>query len=389
VDQNHATGPGADKAVRPRRRDRQARPCRPTFEGRAAGRPGPVLVADLGATYLRVALAWDGELGPVTRCHTTELAIDPSLGVTPGIVDVMREVLLGVAHSSIRGSGTHVEPLAIGLGVPAAVDTVGSVHQALEIGVPAGTVVRDAIRAAFGVPVAVDNDANLAALGEHRRGAGRGTRNFILLTLGTNIGMGAMVEEQIFRGATGGAGEAGMLLVPAETIGSPDVPGDGRLVDAGRLGVGISRAPEGYAWIEELVGGGALARAAEGWSTPPAAAGSHASSSARKRPSARVFEQAASGDMRASELVDRAIEGWALTIANLVAVLDPDAIALSGGLVGDIAPFLDQLRRRVTELSRVAPRIVVAELGPRAGLYGAEIAAVRLAAELRTDQGAA
>jgi predicted NBD/HSP70 family sugar kinase len=72
-----------------------------------------------------------------------------------------------------------------------------------------------------------------------------------------------------------------------------------------------------------------------------------------------------------------------------VAVLDPDAIALSGGLVVDIAPFMDQLRQRTTELSRVPPRIVVAELGSRAGLVGAEIAAHRAAGDARTDEDVA
>ena len=391
MDQHDAIGPRVGEAARARRRDRQARMSPgPALTRRVGGPAGALVVADLGATYLRVALARDGELGPVTRRHTTELSVDPSLGVTPGIVEAMREVLRAESNPGAAGAATLVEPLAIGLGVPAVVDDAGAVHWSLDIGVPAGTVMRDAIQAAFGVPVAVDNDANLAVLGEHCQGAGRGTRNFILLTLGTNIGMGAVVDGQIFRGATGGAGEAGMLLVPVETIGPPTEPGGRRLVDAGRLGVGLSRAPEGYAWIEELVGGGALALAAESWmATEARAVGSLAGTTARKRPSARVFEQAVGGNPRAMELVDRAIEGWALMIANLIAVLDPDAIALSGGLVGDIPPFLDQLRQRATELSRVPPRLIVAELGSRAGLVGAGIAAERAAGDHRMDEGAA
>jgi predicted NBD/HSP70 family sugar kinase len=268
--------------------------------------------------------------------------------------------------------------------MPAAVDGHGSVHRAVDLGVPAGTVIRDAIAAAFCVPVAVDNDANLAALGEYVRGAGRGTRDFILLTLGTNIGMGAIVDGQIFRGATGGAGEAGLLLVPVETVDSPPMSNGRRVVRSGRFGAGLSRAPAGYAWIEELVGGGALATAAatttgEGplpGRTPGARPGNR---------SERVFKSAAAGDSRALELIEAAIEGWAYTIANVVAVLDPDAIALSGGLVPDLGPFLDRLRERVADLSRVSPRIVIAELGAVAGLFGAEIAAQRAAAAAGKD----
>jgi glucokinase len=345
-----------------------------------------IVVADLGATYLRVALATGGELGAVTRCRTSDLDIDAALGVTSGIVGAMRKVLLD-ATGATAAAGVPTEPRAIGLGVPAAVDERGAVYRSLDFGVPAGTVMRDAIGAAFGVPVAVDNDANLAVLGEYYRGAGRSTRDFILLTLGTNIGMGAVFDGQIFRGATGGAGEAGMLLVPVDTIGLPIEPDGRRLVDSGRFGTGLSRAPAGYAWIEELVGGGALARAAEG-RRGRRAGPARASLGDGRRQSARVFRQAAAGNEHAGELVERAIEGWAFTIANLVAVLDPDTIALSGGLVGDIAPFLDRLRRRATELSRVAPRIMVAELGARAGLVGADIAARRVAGEMRVHAGA-
>ena len=341
----------------------------------AAGTVGvaeTVIVGDLGATYLRVALATGGGLGPVTRCRTAELGIDPVHGVAPGIIKVMREVLRA-AFGPQAADGSAPRPAAIGLGVPAAVDGAGAIHRSLDFGVPAGTAMRDALEAAFRVPVAVDNDANLAVLGEYRRGAGRNTRDFILLTLGTNIGMGVIVDGEVFRGATGGAGEAGMLLVPVDTIGSPAEPGGCRLVDAGRFGRGLSRAPEGYAWIEELVGGGALARAAG--AAPgglPLRAGPCLGD---RRRSTRVFRLAAAGNPAALDLVDRAIEGWALTIANLVAVLDPGAIALSGGLVRDVEPFLDRLRARAADLSRVPPRIIVAELGAKAGLVGAEVAA--------------
>jgi glucokinase len=345
-------------------------------------------VADLGATYLRVALARDGRLGQVLRCRTADLATDPSLGLIPGIVDAMREVLGAASNREPLGAQGAMEPVAVGLGVPAAVDGDGRLRWTLDSSLPSGTVIRDAIQAAVGVPVAIDNDANMAVLGEHCRGAGCGTNNFVLLTLGTNVGMGAVVEGQIFRGASGGAGEAGMLLVPVEEMGTAPEPDGRRLVDAGRFGVGLSRAPAGYAWLEELVGGRALVRAAEEMARRPRTKGpAGAADGARRTP--HVFREAAAGSSRARELVDRAIEGWALTIANLVAILDPEAIALAGGLVTDVAPFLDQLRSRATELSRVPPRIVVAELGSRAGLVGAEIAARRAIGDVRISEGAA
>ena len=336
------------------------------------GGPDAVIVGDLGATYLRVALATRGRLGPVTRRRTAELGIDPVLGVAPGIIEVMREVLLA-AYGPQAADGSPPRPAAIGLGVPSSVDAAGAIYHGLDFGVPAGTVMRDALEAAFDVPAAVDNDANLATLGEYRRGAGRNTRHFILLTLGTNIGMGVILDGEVFRGATCGAGEAGMLLIPVDTIGSPPDPDGRRLVASRWFGSGQSRAPDGYAWIEELVGGGALAHAADAPGGRSARSGPSPGDGRRR--SARVFRQAAAGNRAALDLVDRAIEGWAFTIANLVAILDPEAIALSGGLVGDVEPFLDRLRARAAELSRVPPRIIVAELGAKAGLVGAELAA--------------
>ena len=85
-------------------------------------------------------------------------------------------------------------------------------------------------------------------------------------------------------------------------------------------------------------------------------------------PPLRVLAEAAGGDSDASSVVDRAIEGWAYIIANCVALFDPAAIILSGGLAGEIDPFLERLRRRTAALSRTEPLILKAELGPIGGL---------------------
>jgi glucosamine--fructose-6-phosphate aminotransferase (isomerizing) len=98
----------------------------------------------------------------------------------------------------------------------------------------------------------------------------------------------------------------------------------------------------------------------------------------------RVLAEATAGDSDAAGVVDRAIEGRAYTIANYVALLDPAAIVLSGGLAEDIRPFLEQLRRRAAELSRAEPQILLAELGSIGGLIGASMAALTI---LRTTGG--
>jgi len=321
-----------------------------------------VVVADIGATFVRAALARGHELGPIIMRAVADLPRDPKLGIVPSVARLLGEAV----NAGWPGRAAPALPRAAGIGICAAVDGVSAIQKPLPFGVPAGRAVADVVGQTIGVPVAIDNDANMAALGELRYGAGRGFRDFLMLTLGTNIGMGVVAGGQVLRGAHGGAGEAGMLLFPVRTASRADRPGDAREVDAGQLGKSQSRAPEGYAWIEELVGGGAIARAlGERWSA----------STRLSSGNLRVLREAASGDADANFVLDRALEGWAFAIANYVALFDPAAIILAGGLSDDIAPFLQRLQDRAAALSRAEPHLAVAQLGSKGGLIGASVAA--------------
>lgn len=323
----------------------------------ASGRE--TIVADVGATLIRVALARGGTLGPVLTRRVAHLPRSLERGIVPALSGLISQA----RENGWQGAGGSA-PIGVGLGICAAVDDEGRLQKPLPFGVPDGRTVVDVVRRAVDLPVAIDNDANMAALGELQYGAGRGLESFVLLTLGTNIGMGIVSGRRILRGASGGAGEAGMLMVPARTMGPAAEP-PLRRVQAGPLGEHLSRAPEGFAWIEELAGGGAMARslAVRRGYTDTAATG------------LRVLREAAAGDPDAAQVADLAIEGWAFAIANYVALLDPEVIILSGGLSTDIGPFLGRLRDRATALSRAEPRLVIAELGPNGGLIGASVAA--------------
>ena len=324
------------------------------------------VVADIGATYVRVALSRGSALGPIRQRRVAELHSGGDNGIASDLVELMRDAIVaGFDHEPAQVA-------AAGIGVCATVDDGGSLQPPLPSGVPGGRRIGDIVGAALGVPVAVDNDANMAALGELRHGAGRGLRDFVLITLGTNIGMGLVAGGRVLRGAHGGAGEGGMILVPARSPAQPEDELGRRLVDVGRFGAHPSQAPEGYAWVEELVGGGALARAL---SERRGAAGTQG---ARPEAPLRVLAEAAAGDRDALSVVDRAIEGWAYIIANSVALFDPAAIILSGGLAEEIGPFLEPLRQRVAELSRAEPLVLKAELGAVGGLIGASTAALAL-----------
>jgi glucokinase len=319
----------------------------------AGGSAESVVAVDLGATNLRVALAVGDRLGPAVVHRTSDLPArtpgrrDPD--IVPAIAEAVRDAIAGAMHSGLPA------PVAVGIGIAAFVDPLGDLIDATPYGVPAGDRLRTGLAHALDLPVTVDNDAKAAALGELERGAGRDVSDFVLVTLGTNIGGAIVHGGRLVRGAHGIAGEVGMILAAAHR----GTHGTDATADAGRLGRAVSHAPAGYAYLEELAGGRALAH--------------------RAGTTGSVFAAAATGDPHARTVVAEAIEGWSVLVADLAVILDPGLVILSGGLVAEAAHFIEPLRRRVGELTAFAPEIRIGELGASAGLVGAAVAARRVA----------
>ena len=303
------------------------------------------LAIDLGASRSRMALVHRGSIGERAERATADL-VGSDRTITAGLV--------AAAVSLHQGAGSP-RLGTIGVAIAAAVSNAGIVLQERAFGIPAGPAIRDALAKAFGVPVLIDNDANLAALAEHSLGAARGEEHAAVITLGTNIGLGLILGGTVYRGARGAAGEIGLLLVPAPNAAQQGA--EGRLVDAGLFGLATSRAPAGYAWIEELVGGGALASAAGG--THP-----------------RVFAPDALAESSIRRVSEHAIEGWSMAIADLAVLLDPGVVVLTGGVATDAAPLLTALQRRVAELAGFQVEIRLGSLGPDAELLGADLLAL-------------
>jgi glucokinase len=322
------------------------------------------LCADIGASYVRVGLVDGGRI-----LRLVERPIPDLLAQYAGDIVFAVAELLGAMQASAPDNGGVPSP--IGVGVPAIVREDGSLRVGLGSGIPAGGALRDRLSERFATEVVVDNDASLAALGETIYGAGRGERNLVLLTLGTNMGMGIVADGRIYRGARGGAGEIGTVplrLHPSEAL-------RWEVVNANRSGSPLSSQPAGgYVWLEELYGGQALA---DSWRALTAGGRVDRSSSAP-----RVLALAAGGDTVAGELVLEAIGGWALAIATTSGILDPGVVLIGGGIAADIRPHLGDLRQATKALMPGrAPRIEIATLGPRAGLIGAATAA-RLASQV-------
>ena len=246
---------------------------------------------------------------------------------------------------------------AIGVGLPSMIDqrrgeAVDSVNIPL-----AGIPFRDRLRERFGVPAAIENDANAAALAEHRYGAGRGSRHMVMLTLGTGVGGGLVLDGKLYRGAAGAAAELGHM-----TIELDGPPCQGRCPGRGHLEVLASgTAADRYA-----------REAAKG--SPEGDLGLAAAEG--KQVDARLaVELAAEGPGDAREVLAHVGHHLGVGIASLVNVFNPELVVIGGGFAraGDL---LVEPARKVVAETALAPardevRIVPALLGVEAGLIGA------------------
>ena len=234
---------------------------------------------------------------------------------------------------------------AIGLGIPSTIDRrTGEV--VASVNVPLGGVALGArMEERFGRPVAVDNDANAAALAEWAAGAGRGTRDMVMLTLGTGIGGGLVLGGKLYRGAVGAGAELGHMVIDYE--GPP-----------------CSGSCTGRGHFEALASGRAADRRAR----------------ALGLADARALAAAARGGDRAALAECREL-GCLLGagIATLVNVFNPELVVVGGGFsaAGELllTPAREVVEREALAPGRDVVRIVLAELGDQAGLVGAGLLA--------------
>jgi glucokinase len=223
------------------------------------------------------------------------------------------------------------------------------------------------VRKRFKAPVVLDNDANAAALAEHKYGAGRGTEDMVYITISTGIGGGVIVGGRLLHGVGDAAGEVGHMIVN---------PG-GRPCGCGSRGC-LETICSGSS-----IGRRAAERLAEGARSALLEADGPSGITARA-----VAEAAAAGDPLAAEVWDETIEYLSLGVGNVIAAFAPEAVILGGGVSTAGDQLLVPLRRRVAESVKIAPveevRIEQAALGGDSGVYGALILG-RLALEGREE----
>lgn len=312
-----------------------------------------IVGVDLGGTKIRTALATlDGEVRAEVEVPT---------GAAAGYTRVL-ERIAGTIEEVRREAGFPGKPLRVGLGVPGPLNPAkGVVHVAPNLGWRHVRVGAD-LEVLVGAPVLLENDANLAALGELVYGAGKGVQDMVYITVSTGIGGGLILGGRLYRGAGYGAGEIGHItLLP-----------DGPLCSCGNRGC-----------LEALASGTAVARQAReligrggGRGILTLAGGVIEAVTAKI-----VAEAARQGDGEAKALFDKAARWLGIGIAAVVNLLNPAVVVLGGGMMKSAALFWGKLEEEVTARTlpgtREVLRLKVAELGGRSGVLGAVAYALR------------
>ena len=246
---------------------------------------------------------------------------------------------------------------AIGVSFGGPVDaTTGTVRLSHHVPGWENTQLREMLEVEFGVPVSVDNDANVAALGEHRFGAGIGYDSLFYITVSTGIGGGWILNRGPWRGSEGMAGEIG------HTVVNPSGP----LCLCGKHGC-----------LERLASGPYIAQQAQEWLRSQPLRGqvlrSLSDNNLDAITSQLVSQAAAQGDELAIDALAQA--GWALGVAigNVANLINPQRFVLGGGVTKAGDSFWEVIRRvaRETALPEVHFDIVPAALGDEAPLWGA------------------
>jgi glucokinase len=246
---------------------------------------------------------------------------------------------------------------ALGIGIPSTIDQrLGRAVSSVNIPL-ADIDLREHLERRFGVPVMIENDGNAAALAEHRLGAGRGTRHMVMLTLGTGIGGGLVLDGRLYRGAVGAAGELGHITIDLDGPSCQGIcPGRGHL--------------------EALASGTAAdALAARVAAERPEGDLGRAAAAGRTVDARLAVELATEGPGDARGVLDHVGSHLGIGIASYVNVFNPEVVVLGGGFAraGDL--LFEPARRVVAERAlppaRDLVRIVPAVLGVEAGLVGA------------------
>ncbi|MCP8967126.1 ROK family glucokinase [Ectobacillus ponti] len=302
---------------------------------------------DLGGTTIKLAfINMYGEI-----LHKWEIPTDTSEQGKHITLDIAKAIdrkldELGEGKAKLTG---------IGMGAPGPFNlATGVVYEAVNLGWK-DYPLKDRLEIETGLPVAVDNDANIAALGEMWKGAGDGAKDLVCVTLGTGVGGGVIANGDIVQGISGAGGEIGHITVVPEG-GAPCNCGKTGCLETVASATGIVRLAR-----EELGANSEESQLREAYNGGTLTA-------------KHVFDAARAGDALAARVVDKLSFYLGLAIANIGSTLNPEKIVLGGGvskagdiLLAGVQPYFEKFTfPRVAKSTKLA----IATLGNDAGVIG-------------------
>lgn len=297
-----------------------------------------IIAVDIGGTHIRVAAYEPNNIKPLSHKRTKTLANQP------GVFDRLVHAIEGVWQKNTS---------AIGIASPGPLDPhTGTILETPNIKEWQNFPLAPKLSDHFGVPVYLDNDANMAGLAEWQFGAGKGHHDLVYLTISTGIGGGVITNNQLLQGFRGMGAELGHMTVLA----------DGPICGCGQRG-----------HIEAISSGTAIAR----YVKEQIDAGQK--STLQTHPdlsTVQIADAALKGDTLAISAFERAGHYLGIAVANYLAIFDPSIVVFGGGVsqVGDLLfkPFEESLRKHVFHPHYLDDLVITkAALGDDAGLLGA------------------
>jgi predicted NBD/HSP70 family sugar kinase len=316
---------------------------------------GCLVGIDMGASHLHFALAdFSGEI----IADTTE-KVRPEDGPRRTISQIKKGI-----HRLIP-PGKRNTLRAVAMAVPSAVDPRnGLVLMANNLSGWKNINLKRELEKEFQLPVCIDNDANMAAIGERWRGVARGLENFVFIALGTGIGSGIFVNGQLYVGRTGAAGELQFLHVEWPRWNE----------DFGVTG-----------YFESYASGQGIATLGRKLMKP--GPGGRSAGLAETRDAYFVFEAFRRGNAKARKTLETVFTILGVGIANIVGVLDPDMIVLGGGISRGAPEFMLRTIAGVAKkIQPNCPPIRISELGDQAQTCGAIYSSLMAACKAAAHQ---
>ncbi|HFI0270467.1 TPA: ROK family glucokinase [Streptococcus suis] len=309
-----------------------------------------IIGIDLGGTSVKLAiLTTEGEIQEKWSIKTNIL--DEGSHIVPDIID-------SIKHRFETHGLTKEDFLGVGMGSPGVVDSeAGTVIGAYNLNWKTLQLVKDQFESALGLPFYIDNDANVAALGEQWVGAGNNNPNVVFMTLGTGVGGGVIAAGNLIRGVKGAGGELGHITVDFDAPFACTCGKKGCLETVASA-TGIVNLTRRYA--EEYAGDAKLKQLIDDGEEVTAK---------------DVFDLAKAGDDLALIVYRHFSEYLGVACANIAAVLNPAYIILGGGVSAAGEFLLDGVRNVFAENSfpqiKESTQIVLATRGNDAGVLGA------------------